>query len=86
MRSKSQFTMPKTVVKEMGIEDGQRFHVVMKDGGIFLLPVVQYPQKVIERWVKQSAEMKKLKAEGKLKSHSSAADLIAVLHMDEMEE
>jgi len=44
MRARSQITLPSEITKRMGINEGDRFEVMERDGGVFLCPVVVYPK------------------------------------------
>ena len=58
MRQQSQVTIPKAIVKNLGINVGDKFEVIERDGGVFLCPVVEYPEAKI-------AEIKQIVAEHK---------------------
>ncbi|MCL2171448.1 MAG: AbrB/MazE/SpoVT family DNA-binding domain-containing protein [Defluviitaleaceae bacterium] len=49
MRARSQITLPSEITKKMGIQEGDRFEVVERDGGLFLCPVVVYPKSKLEK-------------------------------------
>ena len=40
LRSRAQLTIPVEIVREIGAEEGDKFDVIVKDGGIFLCPKV----------------------------------------------
>jgi AbrB family looped-hinge helix DNA binding protein len=44
LRGRAQLTIPAEIVKEVGVSEGDKFDVVVRDGGIFLCPVVVYPK------------------------------------------
>lgn len=44
LKDKSQVTIPKAVVRELGLEHGDMFDVVVNDGVITMVPVVVYPK------------------------------------------
>ena len=52
LRSRAQLTIPTEIVKEIGAVEGDKFDIVVKDGGIFLCPVVVYPKEKIAKIVK----------------------------------
>lgn len=41
---RSQITIPPEIIKKLGIEEGDRFDAIEKNGGIFLCPVAAYPK------------------------------------------
>jgi bifunctional DNA-binding transcriptional regulator/antitoxin component of YhaV-PrlF toxin-antitoxin module len=43
MKQQSQITIPNAIVKNLGINVGDKFEVMERDGGVFLCPVVVYP-------------------------------------------
>jgi len=49
MRARSQITLPSEITKKMGINEGDRFEVIERDGGVFLCPVVVYPKAKLEK-------------------------------------
>ena len=52
LRSRAQLTIPAEIVRKIGAEEGDKFDVVAKDGGIFLCPVVVYPKEKLEKIAK----------------------------------
>lgn len=49
MRARSQITLPSEITKRMGINEGDKFEVMERDGGVFLCPVVVYPKAKLEK-------------------------------------
>ena len=49
MRARSQITLPSEITKKMGLNEGDRFEVMERDGGVFLCPVVVYPRAKLEK-------------------------------------
>ena len=49
MRAQSQITLPNEIIKKMGINEGDKLEVIERDGGVFLCPVVVYPEAELER-------------------------------------
>lgn len=49
MRGRSQITIPAEIVKNLGVKEGDKFEVIEKDGGIYLIPVVVYPKHEMTR-------------------------------------
>jgi len=52
MRARSQVTLPNGIIKNLGINEGDKFEVFERDGGIFLCPVVVYPKVKLEKIAK----------------------------------
>jgi len=52
MRARSQITLPNEITKKMGINEGDMFDVIERDGGVFLCPVVVYPRVKLEKIAK----------------------------------
>jgi len=52
MRARSQITLPSEITKKIGIQEGDRFEVMERDGGVFLCPVVVYPKNKLEKVAK----------------------------------
>ena len=48
LRTKSQITIPKDIVKHLGLAEGDKLDVVEKDGVIQIIPVAVYPKKYLE--------------------------------------
>ena len=44
LKDKSQVTIPKSVINELGLARGDMFDVVVSDGTVMLVPVVVYPK------------------------------------------
>jgi AbrB family looped-hinge helix DNA binding protein len=49
MRARSQITLPNEIIKTLGINEGDKFEVMERDGGVFLCPVVVYPKAKLEQ-------------------------------------
>ena len=52
LRSRAQLTIPAEIIREVGVTEGDKFDVVIRDGGIFLCPVVVYPKGKMEKIAK----------------------------------
>ncbi len=48
LRSKSQITLPKSIVASLGLEEGDQLDIREKDGVIYMMPVTVYPKGYIE--------------------------------------
>jgi AbrB family looped-hinge helix DNA binding protein len=49
MKAESQITLPKEIIKTLGIIEGDKFEVMERDGGVFLCPVVVYSEAKLEQ-------------------------------------
>ena len=65
LRTKSQITIPKDIVKNLGLSEGDKFDVFEKDGMICFVPVVVYPKKYIDELNTEMAELRKKVRSGK---------------------
>lgn len=65
LRTKSQITIPKEIVAELGLEEGDKLEVYQKDGVIYLIPVTVYPKKYLEELYKEVDKVKADIASGK---------------------
>ena len=52
MRARSQITLPSEIIRNLGINEGDKFEAVERDGGVFLCPVVVYPKSKMEKIAK----------------------------------
>lgn len=79
LKARSQITIPKTVVSELGLEQGDMFDVVVQDGNLMLVPVVVYPKA-------KAAELEKLAMGARNSSdalvYNNVEDLISDLHKE----
>ena len=49
MRARSQITLPNEIIKNLGINEGDKFEAIERDGGVFLCPVIVYPKAKLEQ-------------------------------------
>ena len=82
MRSKSQITMPREVVSQLNLSEGDRFEVHVKGGTIFLVPVAVYPKSYVAALEKAAAETAEAYRHGKITAFDNPDDLLAVLHAE----
>ena len=80
LKDKSQVTIPKAVVRELGLERGDMFDVVVNDGVIMLVPVVVYPKAKAEELEALAASARESAASGDAAVYDDVEDLIADLH------
>lgn len=59
LRTKSQITLPKSIVTSLGLSEGDQFEVYEKDGMICLVPVAVYPKQVVTALQEEIAQLKK---------------------------
>lgn len=65
LRTKSQITIPKEIITQLGLEEGDKLEVYEKDGVIQLVPVAVYPKKYVEELYKEVDKVKADVASGK---------------------
>ena len=82
MRSKSQITMPREVVSQLNLSEGDRFEVHVKGGAIFLVPVAVYPKSYVSALEKAAAETAEAYKHGEIAAFDNPEDLLAVLHSE----
>jgi len=71
LRSRSQLTIPNEIVKELNVAEGDKSDVAVRDGGIFLCPVVVYPKEKMEKIAKI------LKGANDLEEYDDVGDMFA---------
>ena len=48
LRTKSQITLPKTIVNALGLSKGDKLEVFEREGIIYMVPVIVYPKKYVD--------------------------------------
>ncbi|MBR3706837.1 MAG: AbrB/MazE/SpoVT family DNA-binding domain-containing protein [Firmicutes bacterium] len=48
LRQKSQITIPKEIVEQLGLNEGDKLEIYVNDGMICIMPVAVYPKKYLE--------------------------------------
>ena len=48
LRQKSQITIPKEIIRKLGLSEGDKLEIFEKDGSIYMMPVVVYPKKYLD--------------------------------------
>ena len=78
LRKKAQLTLPKEIVKQLNLLDGDKFEVSVENGFIKLEPVAVYSRQYIE---KLNCEIQMLREElgEKYSAHSSVDELLESL-------
>ena len=75
LRKKAQITLPKEIVKQLNIQEGDKFDVSIENGCIKLQPVVVYPKEYIEKIEKEVQNLKESLGENS-KEYSNVDELI----------
>ncbi|MDR0847308.1 MAG: AbrB/MazE/SpoVT family DNA-binding domain-containing protein [Lactobacillales bacterium] len=79
LRAKSQITLPKAIVKKLGLETGDQLEFVEKNGVIYMVPVVTYPKAFMDHLDSIVADYDEEYKLGKTKSFDSVAEMIKAL-------
>ena len=58
LRKKSQITLPKEIVKQLCLNEGDNFEVIVENGCILLQPVAVYSKEYISKLEKEIKELK----------------------------
>ena len=58
LRSKSQITLPKSIVASLGLEEGDQLDIREKDGVIYMMPVTVYPKAYIDSLRSELTQLK----------------------------
>lgn len=80
LKGKSQLTIPKPIIKELGLERGDTFDVVVEAGNVILVPVVVYPKAKAAKLEALAAEARTEASSGADVVYDDVEDLIANLH------
>lgn len=78
-RTKSQITIPKEIVKSLGLAKGDKVENFEKDGDIYIVPVVVYRKKYVDELRIEINEAKAKIASGELSDFGSVDKLFASL-------
>lgn len=65
LRQKSQVTIPSELIKQLSLNTGDKFEVVIKDGALMFIPVTVYPKSYVESLENELFDLK-----NKIKSNS----------------
>ncbi len=74
LRKKSQITLPKEIVKQLCLNEGDSFEVIVENGCILLQPVAVYSKEYISKLEKEIKELKSKSLNNK--SFDNTDDLI----------
>lgn len=58
LRTKSQITIPKEIVTNLGLSEGDKLEIYEKDGVICLMPVTVYPKKYVDELHQEISSLK----------------------------
>lgn len=79
LRAKSQITLPKDIVKQLGLSEGDKLEIFEKDGMICIVPVTVYPRKYVEKLQGELSILKENIESGKQPAFDSIDKLIGKL-------
>jgi len=79
VRDKSQITLPKSIMKELGLNKGDTLEITVKDGGIYIYPVAVYPKHYIEALLREADETMAKIEKGEYPVFDSMEALVAKL-------
>ena len=79
LRTKSQITIPKEIIKKLNLSEGDKIEVYEKDGMIYMIPVVVNPQKYVDDLLNELNEIKAKIASGDQPIFDNVEDLFEKL-------
>ena len=79
LRTKSQITLPKSIVSSLGLEEGDKLEIYEQDGMICMVPVTVYPKSYICDLKEELAVLKEDIRSGKQPVFSSIDALLEQL-------
>ncbi len=79
LRKKSQITLPKEVVKQLNLLEGDKFEVYIENGVIKLEPIVVYSKQYISKLTKEIQVLRE-ETEVKYKTFDTVDDLLKKLN------
>ena len=79
LRTKSQITIPKDIVRHLGLSEGDKLDVVEKNGVIQIIPVAVYPKKYLDALRGEIDEAKAQVAAGEPPTFDSVDALFQML-------
>lgn len=65
LRNKAQITIPKEIVTNLGLSEGDKLDIFEKDGMICIMPVVVYPKDYVNHLHQEIKDLKEDIANGK---------------------
>ncbi len=82
LRQKSQITIPKEIIVKLGLSEGDKLDIFVRDGTICMMPVVVYPKKYLDELRGEIDEAKAKIASGEQPVFDSVDALFAKLEAD----
>ena len=79
LRTKSQITLPKKIVNNLGLSIGDQLEIYEKNGIIYLVPVACYPKKYIDELEEEIENIKGNIKKGEQPIFDNIDDLISKL-------
>lgn len=64
LQRKAQITIPKEIILNLGLSEGDQLEVFEKDGGICIMPVAVYPKKYLDELREEINDIKAKIASG----------------------
>lgn len=58
LRQKAQVTIPKEIIVKLGLSEGDKLDISLKDGSICIVPVVAYPKKYLDELREEIGDIK----------------------------
>ena len=80
LKDKSQVTIPKSIVNELGLKRGDMFDVVVDNGAVMFIPVVVYPKAKAERLEELAKAARDSTKTENATIYDDVEDLISDLH------
>ncbi|MCQ2740453.1 MAG: AbrB/MazE/SpoVT family DNA-binding domain-containing protein [bacterium] len=80
VRAKNQITIPKEISKSLGINVGDQFDMIEKDGMVYMIPVVTYPKAYMDELDKEMEQLRVDIKSGKAKGFTDIDEMLAYLH------
>ena len=82
LRTKSQITLPKSIVSSFGLSEGDKLEVFEKDGVICMVPVAVYPKAYLTALQKEITQVKKDIDSGKQPVFDNIDSMLAALEAE----
>ena len=79
LRTKSQITLPKSIVSSFGLTEGDKLEVFEKDGVICMVPVAVYPKAYLAGLQSEISQLKKDISSGKQPVFDNIDSMLAAL-------
>ena len=79
LRQKSQITIPKEIIRKLGLKEGDSFDITIEDGAIRLTPVAIYSRKYVEEIKDEIGRIKERIASGEQPVFDNIDDLFSEL-------